>query len=179
MKLLVVVIAAVAVSVAFWSGLAPGVDAEPRTTVTDVPVKTSYVLEGIRRRFSDAGRPSDTLKINSATRWLNSDQTALGGIQYVTDGNSGEIWDIRASDGVFFEDINELVLTNGVVIDEHAQEARMTTQAMRLFMDQKLAKGEHEVVLTGRGSRTTGSAFRVDLRTNEATLIGDVQTNYE
>ena len=24
----------------------------------------------------------------------------------------------------------------------------MTTQAMRLFMDQKLAKGEHEVVLT-------------------------------
>ena len=91
-------------------------------------VRTSYVVDGTRRRFSDEGRPTDTLKIHSATRWLNSDQTALGGIQYVTDGNSGEIWDIRASDGVFFEDINELVLTNGVVIDEHAQEARMTTR---------------------------------------------------
>jgi len=178
-KLLVVVITAVAVSVAFWNGLAPGVDVEQRATITDGPVRTSYVVDGTRRRFSDEGRPTDTLKIHSATRWLNSDQTALVGIQYVTDGNSGEIWDIRASDGVFFEDINELALTNGVVIDEHAQEARMTTQAMRLLMDQKLATGEHKVVLTGRGSRTTGSAFEVDLRTNTATLMGDVQTNYE
>ena len=179
MKLLVVVIAAVAVSVGFWSGLAADVDLEQRATITNGPVRTSYVVDGIRRRFSDAGRPTDTLKISSATRWLNSDQTALGGIQYVTDGNSGEIWDIRASDGVFFEDRNELVLTNGVVIDEHAKEATMTTEAMRLFMDQKLATGEHQVVLTGRGSQTTGAAFRVDLRTNKATLIGDVQTNYE
>ena len=179
MKLLVVAITAVAVSVAFWDGLSPGVDVEQRATITDGPVRTSYVVDGTRRRFSDEGRPTDTLKIHSATRWLNSDQTALGRIQYVTDGNSGEIWDIRASDGIFFEDINELVLTNGVVIDEHAQEAKMTTQAMRLFMDQKLATGEHKVVLTGRGSRTTGSAFEVDLRTNTATLMGDVQTNYE
>ena len=179
MKLLVVVITSVAVSVAVWNGLAPDVDVAQRATITDGPVRTSYVVDGTRRRFSDEGRPTDTLKIHSATRWLNSDQTALGGIQYVTGGNSGEIWDIRASDGVFFEDINELALTNGVVIDEHAQEARMTTQAMRLLMDQKLATGEHKVVLTGRGSRTTGSAFRVDLRTNKATLIGDVQTNYE
>jgi len=178
-KLLVVAITAVAVSVAFWDGLAPGVDVEQRATITDGPVRTSYVVDGTRRRFSDEGRPTDTLKIHSATRWLNSDQTALGGIQYVTDGNSGEIWNIRASDGVFFEDTNELALTNGVVIDEHAQQARMTTEAMRLLMDQKLATGEHKVVLTGRGSRTTGSAFRVDLRTNKATLIGDVQTNYE
>ena len=179
MKLLVVVITSVAVRVAVWTGLAPDVDVAQRATITDGPVRTSYVVDGTRRRFSDEGRPTDTLAINSATRWLNSDHTALGGIQSVTDGNSGEIWDIRALDGVFFEDLNELALTNGVVIDEHAQEARMTTQAMRLFMDQKLAKGEHEVVLTGRGSRTTGSAFRVDLRTNKATLIGDVQTNYE
>jgi len=50
---------------------------------------------------------------------------------------------------------------------------------MRLFMDKKLASGEHQVVLTGRSSRTTGSAFKVDLRTNTATLMGDVQTNYE
>ena len=102
MKLLLIVIAAVPVSVAFWSGLAPGVDVEQRATIMDGPVKTSYVVDGIRRRFSDVGRPTDTLKINSAIRWLNSDQTELGGIQYVTDGNSGAIWDIRASGGVFF-----------------------------------------------------------------------------
>ena len=179
MKILVLVIAVVALSVGFWNGLAPGVDAEQRPALIDGPVRISYVIDGIRRRFSDKGHPTDTLKIDSATRWLNSDQTALSGIQYVTAGNSGELWDIRASDGVFFEDRNELALTNGVVIDGHDQDARMTTQGMRLFMDQKLATGEHRVVLTGRSSRTTGSAFRVDLRTNKATLIGDVQTNYE
>ena len=179
MKLLTLVIAAVAASVGFWNGLGPGVDVEQRAAIADGPVRASYVVDGIRRRFSDAGRPSDTLKINSATRWLSSDQTTLGGIQYVTTGNSGEIWDIRASNAVFFEDRNELALTNGVVIDEHAQEARMTTEAMRLFMDKKLASGEHQVVLTGQGSRTTGSAFKVDLRTNTATLMGDVQTHYE
>ena len=179
MKILVLLIAAVTLGVGFWSALAPGVDAEQRAAIPDGPVRTSYIIDGIRRRFSEKGHPTDTLKIDSATRWLNSDQTALSGIQYVTSGNLGEIWDIRATDGVFFEDRNELALTNGVVIDEHYQDARMTTQAMRLSMDQKLATGEHRVVLTGRGSRTTGSAFRVDLRTNKATLIGDVQTNYE
>lgn len=179
MKILVLVIASVALSASLWSGLAPRHDVGKHAAIASEAVRASYVIDGARRRFSDEGRPTDRLEIDSATRWLNSEQTALGGIKYVAAGNSGEIWDIRASDGVFFEDLNELVLTNGVVIDEHDQNARMTTTAIRLFMDQKLATGEHRVVLTGRGSRTTGSAFRIDLRTNKATLIGDVQTNYE
>ena len=104
----------------FWDGLSPGVDVEHRATITGRASRRATLLR-VPPAFL-RGRPTDTLKIHSATRWLNSDETALGGIQYVTDGNSGEIWDIRASDGVFFEDINELVLTNGVVIDEHAQE---------------------------------------------------------
>ena len=50
---------------------------------------------------------------------------------------------------------------------------------MRLYMDQKRAQGEQEVVTTGRGSRTTGSAFELDLQSNMATLKGDVRTEYE
>jgi lipopolysaccharide export system protein LptC len=50
---------------------------------------------------------------------------------------------------------------------------------MRLYMDQKRASGQQKVVLTGRGSRTTGSAFDLDLQTNTATLKGDVVTHYE
>ena len=179
MKILLLVIASVTLSLILWSRLVPSINTEQRPAITDEAVRASYLIDGIRRRFSHEGLPTDRLEIDSAIRWLNSDEMALDSIQYVTSGNSGEIWDIRASDGVFFEDRNELALTNGVVIDEHEQEARMTTHAMRLFMDQKLATGEHRVLLTGRGSRTTGSAFRIDLGTNTATLIGDVQTNYE
>jgi len=50
---------------------------------------------------------------------------------------------------------------------------------MRLFMNQKRASGHQEVLLTGRGSRTTGSSFELDLQTNTATLKGDVVTQYE
>jgi len=88
-------------------------------------------------------------------------------------------WDITASAGTFFEDINELVLQNGVTVIETERQATMTTEAMRLFMDQKRATGEQDVLLTGRGSRTSGSSFELDLQTNTATLKGDVVTQYE
>ncbi|GIR90058.1 MAG: hypothetical protein CM15mP89_0630 [Gammaproteobacteria bacterium] len=55
----------------------------------------------------------------------------------------------------------------------------MQTESMRLYMDQKRAQGEQEVVMTGRGSRTTGSAFELDLQSSMATLKGDVRTEYE
>jgi lipopolysaccharide export system protein LptC len=46
-------------------------------------------------------------------------------------------------------------------------------------MDQKRAQGEQEVVMTSRSSRTTGSAFELDLQSSVATLKGDVKTEYE
>ena len=55
----------------------------------------------------------------------------------------------------------------------------MHTESMRLYMDQKRAKGEQEVVIIGWGSRTTGSAFELDLQSSMATLRGDVRTEYE
>ena len=55
----------------------------------------------------------------------------------------------------------------------------MQTESMHLYMDQKRAQGEQEVVMTGRGSRTSGSAFELDLQSSMATLKGDVRTEYE
>ena len=62
---------------------------------------------------------------------------------------------------------------------ELTRDATVHTESMRLYMDQKRAEGEREVVMTGRGSRTTGSAFELDLQHSMATLRGDVKTEYE
>jgi lipopolysaccharide export system protein LptC len=50
---------------------------------------------------------------------------------------------------------------------------------MLLKMDQKRAEGDNEVLLTGRGSKTTGSGFELDLVANTATVKGNVKTQYE
>ena len=46
-------------------------------------------------------------------------------------------------------------------------------------MDQKRAEGHDAVSLTGRGSKTTGAGFELDLVANTATLKGNVRTQYE
>ena len=79
----------------------------------------------------------------------------------------------------FYEDINELELKNGVTVLELTRNATMQTESMRLYMDQKRAQSEQEVVMTSRGSRTTGSAFELDLQSSMATLKGDVRAEYE
>ena len=119
------------------------------------------------------------LQIGTATRWLNSDETALNDIRYRALGEDDAQWDIDASEGIFFEATNELVLKNGVTVLERSREGVVSTEAMRLYMNQKRAVGEHEVVITGQGSRTTGASFELDLQTNTATLKGDVVTDYE
>ena len=119
------------------------------------------------------------MQIGTATRWLNSDETSLNDIRYRAHGEDDALWDIDASEGIFFEATNELVLKNGVTVLERSREAVVSTEAMRLYMNQKRAVGEHEVVMTGQGSRTTGAAFELDLQTNTATLKGDVVTDYE
>jgi len=169
----------VAMSVALWQILAPAASTNLPANNSDKSVIASYLIDGNRTHFSESGPPSEVLQIGSATRWLNSDETALNDIRYRADGEGNAQWDINASDGLFYETSNELVLKNGVTVVERSREAVVSTEAMRLYMDQKRVVGEHKVVMTGQGSRTTGSSFELDLQTNTATLKGDVVTDYE
>ena len=178
MKLLIIAILAASAGIALWQS-APPMDTFSPSPETDDVVIASYLKAGTRTFFSAEGDRSDVLEIGSATRWSDSDEVALSEIRYRSRGDKDTAWDITASAGTFFEDINELVLQNGVKVIETERQATMTTEVMRLFMDQKRASGDEEVLLTGRGSRTTGSSFELDLQTNTATLKGDVVTQYE
>ena len=115
----------------------------------------------------------------NSRRWQNSEETTLRDIRYQAQAENGALWDINAAAGIFFEDINELELKNGVTVLERTRDATVQTESMRLYMDQKRAQGEQEVVMTSRSSRTTGSAFELDLQSSVATLKGDVKTEYE
>ena len=178
MKLLVIAILTASAGIALWQS-APRMETFSPAEETDDVVIASYLQAGTRTFFSTEGDRSDVLEIGSATRWSDSDEVSLSEIRYRAKGDNDTAWDITASAGTFFEDINELVLQNGVTVIETERQATMTTEAMRLFMDQKRATGEQDVLLTGRGSRTSGSSFELDLQTNTATLKGDVVTQYE
>ena len=179
MKGAVITLGVVALGVALWQSLAPESSPIQQIDLEEERLIASYLRKGTRRHFSQDGVASDILEIGEATRWQNSEETTLREIRYQAQAENGALWDIDAAAGTFFEDLNELALKNGVTILELTRDATMQTESMRLYMDQKRAQGEQEVVMTGRGSRTTGSAFELDLQSSMATLTGDVITEYE
>ena len=179
MRLWVFVGMLVLVGTLIWHSVTPASVNNSAAPLTDHPVIASYVVNGTRTQFSADGNAADVLKIDTATRWSQTDWTKLTGIQYFANGEGGQQWRIEAAEGDFFEALNELALTKGVEIEELNQRATMKTDAMRLFIDEKKASGVHPVTLTGQSSVTTGSSFELDLNTSTATLQGNVSTHYE
>ena len=178
MKGAVITAGMVALSIALWQSFAPKSSPVQQIDLEEELI-ASYLREGTRRHFSQDGVAADVLEISVATRWQNSEETNLTDIRYQAQAENGAVWDIEAATGIFFEDLNELELKNGVTILELTREATMQTESMHLYMDQQRAQGDQEVVMTGRGSRTSGSAFELDLQSSKATLKGDVKTEYE
>ena len=179
MKGAVITLGMVALGIALWQSFAPASSPVQEIDLEEEQMIASYLLEGTRRHFSQDGVTADVLEIGEATRWQNSEETTLKDIRYQTQAESGAVWDFDAATGIFFEDFYVLELKNGVTVLELTRDTTMQTESMRLYMDQKRAQGEQEVVMTGRGSRTTGSAFELDLQSSMATLKGDVRTEYE
>ena len=178
MKGAVITVGIVALGIALWQSFAPGSSPVQKIDLEEELI-ASYLREGTRRHFSQDGVAADVLEISAATRWQNSEETILRDIRYQSQAANGAVWDIEAAAGILFEDLNELELKNGVSILELTRDATMQTESMHLYMDQKRARGEQEVVITGRGSRTSGSAFELDLQSSMAILKGDVKTEYE
>ena len=179
MKGVVITMGMVALGIALWQSFAPESSPVQQIDLQEEQLIASYLREGTRRHFSQDGVAADVLKIGEATRWQNSEETTLSEIRYQAQAENGAVWDIGAAAGIFFEDLNELELKNGVTVLERTRDATMQTESMRLFMDQKRAQGEQEVVMTGRGGRWSGVGFGLDLRRSMATLKGDVRTEYE
>ena len=105
--------------------------------------------------------------------------TGLKIIRYQTQGDDDLRWNIKAEAGVLYERTNELALQDGVTVYEATNQATLNTETMLLNMDQKRAEGHDTVLLTGRGSKTTGAGFELDLVANTATVKGNVKTQYE
>lgn len=179
MKGLLITLGMAALGIALWQSFAPESSPAKQMNLEEDQLIASYLHDGTRRHFSPDGVASDILEIGKATRWQNSEETTLSEIRYLAQVQNGAVWDIDAAAGIFFEDVNELELKNGVTVLERTRDATVQTESMRLYMDQKLAQGEQEVVMTGQGSRTTGSSFELDLQSSTATLKGDVRTEYE
>ena len=178
MRWLTIIVVGCALSVSFWRTLTPSAPLFERKE-GDGSVVESYVTGGTRTQFSPTGAASEIMHIGSAERQLGSQVTALKSIRYQTQGDDELRWDIEAQAGVLYEQTNELALQDGVTVYEATNQATLNTETMLLNMDQKRAEGHDTVLLTGRGSKTTGAGFELDLVTNTATVKGNVKTQYE
>ncbi|MDA9987496.1 LPS export ABC transporter periplasmic protein LptC [Luminiphilus sp.] len=178
MRWLTIIVVGCALSVSFWRTLTPSTPLFERKE-SDGSVVESYVKGGTRTQFSPTGVASEIMHIGSAERQLGSQVTALKSIRYQTQGDDDLRWDIEAQAGVLYEMTNELALQDGVTVYEATNQATLNTETMLLNMDRKHAEGHNEVSLTGRGSKTTGSGFELDLVANTATVKGNVKTQYE
>ena len=178
MKWLSIIVVGCALSVSFWRTLAPSAPLFDRKE-GDGSVVESYMTGGTRTQFSPTGVASEIMHIGSAERQLGSKTTALKSLRYQTQGDDELRWDIEAQAGILYEMTNELALQDGVTVYEATNQATLNTETMLLKMDQKRAEGDNEVLLTGRGSKTTGSSFELDLVANTATVKGNVKTQYE
>ncbi len=165
-------------SVSFWRSLTPSAPLF-ESKEGDGSVVESYVKGGTSTQFSHTGAVSEIMHIGSAERQLDSEITALKSIRYQMQGDDDLRWDIEAAAGVLYGQTNELALLDGVTVYEATSRATLNTETMLLNIDQKRAEGHNDVLLTGRGSKTTGAGFELDLVANTATVKGNVTTQYE
>lgn len=167
------------IAAGFWDRLAPNVSLDPSPFTHNGQLVTSYLRAGIRTQFAGDGKPADVLSIDNAERREGSEETILKGIEFFSESDDGAQWHVASTSGLFFEKSNELFLQHGVRILEANRNGTMSTESMWLFIDEKKALGDQDVVLTGPGSRTSGTGFELDLRNDKATLKGRVKTDYE
>ena len=86
MRLWVFVGMLVLVGTLSWHYVTPASVNTSAAPLTDHPVIASYVVNGTRTQFSADGNAADVLKIDTATRWSQTDWTELTGIQYFANG---------------------------------------------------------------------------------------------
>jgi LPS export ABC transporter protein LptC len=168
-----------ALGTGLWQSLSPSAGKQQTLAAINHALTESYLEAGLRTQFAGDGTLADSLWIGSGIREVGENNSELREIRYEASGENGAQWDITATKGTFLEDTNELVLTQGVEIKETSRDATMSTASMRLMLNGKRARGDQEVLLTGRGSRTVGAGFELDLTTNTAVLRGNVRTDYE
>ena len=179
MRMLVLISATVVLTAVFWSAFEPSNSVRRNSDLEDRETVASYIVNGVQRQFSVNGDQAHVLAITAATQWQHSAETELSDISYRAEGDNGEQWSIRASRGVFYEDLGELELSDGVTIDELLHDIRITTEAMRLLTDKQRAIGKHAFTIVASNSRTDGSAFELDLNQSTAEILGNVKTVYE
>ena len=90
----VITLGIVALSVALWQSFAPESSPVKQIDLEEEQLIASYLLEGTRRHFSEDGAASDVLEIGEATRWQNSEETALSEIRYQAQAENGAVWDL-------------------------------------------------------------------------------------
>ena len=129
------------------------------------------------QRYDEDGELLERASAEHLIQYDNDEQMLMTGINVTQSSLENGTWTLAAPQGVGSETDSSLELSGGVNIS-NGTSVTMTTDAMLIDSDERIAKSEGEVVLRTQKSQTTADGLIINLNTNTATLAGNVNTEY-
>ena len=167
-----------AVAIFFWITLGRGDEVVPSAPLTSASVADSYLEHAERWSYDPSGMRIQYLTIGSGTTYINDHVTYAEDLTFWSPDNSGNHWQMTATEGQLFTEIKELLLLRGVEIKQLERNASMQTAHIRLLLNKNRAITDAKVQLFTANSTTTATGLDLDLKSSKATLLKEVETLY-
>jgi len=130
------------------------------------------------RQFGESGALQYQLFSPNATHFPKSDTTHLENPVFdYTDEESR--WRSTAVKGIMFNTINNVLLTNHVVLLQLTKKARLTTDALLISIDNKAASTDMPVTIESNGGIMKGVGLQADFNKQTLKLVSHVEGVYE
>lgn len=162
----------------FWITIGQG------DSVVLVPVDSSetwtesYLNRAERWSFDQAGNRNQHLTIGTGKTYHGDPATHLEDLTFSGPDSKGRQWQMKASTGKLYPGRQELILTQGVQLDEMGGEASLVTPRLRLLLREERAVTDARIRLTTASSTTTAEGIDLDLKSGRTQLLNDVETHY-
>ncbi|MBT6264008.1 MAG: LPS export ABC transporter periplasmic protein LptC [Halieaceae bacterium] len=167
-----------AVAIFFWITLGRGDEVVPSAPLTSASVADSYLERAERWSYDPSGMRIQYLTIGSGKTYINDPVTYAEDLTFWSPDNSGNHWQMTATEGQLYTEIKELLLLKGVEIKQFERNASMQTAHIRLLLNENRAITDAKVQLFTANSTTTATGLDLDLTSSEAKLLKEVETRY-
>lgn len=167
-----------AIATFFWMTLGRGDEVIPTAPLTTDSVPDSYVERAERWSYDPQGMRIQHLTMGSGTTYINDPVTYAEDLTFLSPDKNGTRWHMTAAQGQLHPEIKELLLLEGVEINQLERGANMQTSHIRLLLNENRAITDARVHMSTANSTTTATGLNLDLTSSQATLLHEVETRY-
>lgn len=161
-----------------WGLITPDIPLVGSATPPAKALPQTYIDYAIRTQYTEEGVPSHELTITSWMDYEDDDKSYLTEVSYRGIDEKGHFWHMRADTAHYHKQSNELVLLKNVQVRYSGADAQLTSDHLRLLPDSQKAMTQTPIVITTPSSTTTADGLVIDLQSDQAQLLANVETQY-